>query len=319
MKAQKIEDAKLDALLKAHENENISWDRDKVIIDGIYYYRASKFTDDHVSNKVNAQSLIKSEPAFDYSFMDDIYAILDANNIERVRYPLPNHIKGGLNHERDAQYMLDLFAAFPHILQYEKMPIDGKLYEEESEDRLNFYLVEKGLQTGRIATNDLAEYITEHGGTVKFLFSTDYKIGNKMGERLLTMSYKNEKTKAEAKINWGYYQKKFIKYIPEEDCYARNPKYNHEPLFIAIQSQLCYILLKTKDITGNKSFRFITDAVYFNELDIDTIAEQMKAEFPNYDYRIYDTYQSGDDKHGVILYKTYKDIPKAPRSHHKKA
>ena len=37
MKAQKIEDAKLDELLKAHENENISWDRDKIIIDNILY------------------------------------------------------------------------------------------------------------------------------------------------------------------------------------------------------------------------------------------------------------------------------------------
>ena len=319
MKAQKIEDAKLDELLKAHENEKISWDRDKVIIDGIYYYRASKFTEDYVSNKVNAQSLIKAEPAFDYSFMDDIYKILDENEIDHIRYALPNHIRGA-NHERDCQYMLDLFSAYPHILQYEKMPIDGDLYTEESPDRLNFYLVTEGLQKDRLVTNDLADYITAHGGSVKFLFSTDYKIGNKMGERLLTMSYKNEKTKAEAKINWGYYQKKFIKFIPEEDCYARNAKYNHEILMVAIISQLCYILLNIKDITGEATGKFVTDAFYFNNIDVDKITAEMSKRFQKYDYRIYDTYNSQiDDKHGSIIYKTYEDITKAPRNHHKKA
>lgn len=319
MKAQSIDDAKLDALLKVHEADNVSWDRDKVIIDGIYYYRASKFTEDYVQNKVNAQSLIKSEPVFDYSFMDDIYAIMDKNDIEKIRYPLPNHIRG-INHERDAQYMLDLFAAYPHILQYEKMPVDGELYTEEDPDKLNFYFIEEGIQKGRMATNDLAQYITEHGGKVRFLFATDYKVGNKMGERLLQMSYKNEKTKAEAKINWGYYQKKYLKYIEEEDCYARNPKYNHEPMFLAIVSQLCYILLKVRDITGGQTGKFITDAFYFNNLDLDTVVVEMKQQFPNYDYRIYDTYeQNENDKHGTIVYKTYADIPKAPRSHHKKA
>ena len=41
--------------------------------------------------------------------------------------------------------------------------------------------------------------------------------------------------------------------------------------------------------------------------------------FPNYDYRIYDCQMKNEeDSHGTVIYKTYPDLPDAPRSHHKK-
>lgn len=314
-----IDDAELDSILKSKVNDKYAWDPSKIVIDGILYYRAS-IVKDEVSTKSTAMSLIKKEPAFDFSFMDDVYKILDEHDIEHIFYARPTMTSG--NHERDFQYMLDLYSAYPHVLNYEHLPIDGQLYEEESTERMNFYVYHgKKLRNNCIVTDDLKKYIEYNNlGTCEFLFSTNYQTGSKIGAKLIEMVYKNKKTKAEAKeLHYGYYQKKFIQYDPEQDCYVRNPKYNHELLMVAVLSQLVYIMLNIADIIG-KGGRFVTDAYFFKkEPDIDYIKEQLKARFGNYDYRICDTWKTGtEDKHGEILYKSYKDLPEAPRSHHKK-
>lgn len=322
-KTKIIADAELDAILKKHENENISWDRDKVLIDGVMYYRESLCQIEAPTNKMTAQSLIKNEPAFDYSFMDEVYTILDENGLDHIRYARakrPTDLSAG-KCEALCRYQIDLHAAYPHILANEELPVDGKLYREEDPGKLNFYLVEKSSHApeGTICTNDLAGYIRANGGSVKYLFSTDHKTGSNMGERLLTLAYKNEKTKADIKnVHYGYYQKKYLLYIPEEDCYARYPKYNHELLMVAITSQLAYIMLRIAEFSKNEAGRFVVDAYHFGTLELQSIQDGMKQEFPKYDYRIFDKREKGEDNHGRVVYKTYKDIPKAPRSHHKK-
>lgn len=314
-----IEDVELDEIIKQKQSDKYAWDPTKIIIDGILYYRKS-IVSDEVSTKSTASSLIKKEPVFDFSFMDDVYRILDEHNIDQIFYARPR--KNGGNSEQDFQYEIDLYSAYPHVLNYEKLPVDGTLYEEESTDRMNFYVYHGNkLKPDCIVTDDLKKYIEENNiGTCEFLFSTNYQIGSKIGKKLIEMVYKNKKTKAEAKLlHYGYYQKKFIQYDPIQDCYIRNPKYNHELLMVAILSQLVFIMLNIADIIGHGG-RFVTDAYHFkNEPDIDHINEELQSRFKNYDYRIIDKWEKGTEhKDGNILYKSYPDLPAAPRSHHKK-
>ena len=89
---------------------------------------------------------------------------------------------------------------------------------------------------------------------------------------------------------------------------------------VAILSQLVYIMLNIKAIIDDRSSYFVTDAYLFDNLtDIDRVNREIKTMFPNYDYRIYDCQMKNEeDSHGTVIYKTYPDLPDAPRSHHKK-
>ena len=314
-----ISDAELDAILQQKQSALYAWDASKIIIDGVLYYRAS-IVSDEVPTKSTASSLIKKEPSFDYSYMDTVYKILDNNGINQIYYARP--MKQGGNHERDFQYQIDLYAAYPHILNYERLPIDGKLYEVEDPSRLNFYIYRgKHLKNNCIITDDLKNYVEQNNlGECTFIFSTNYQTGSKIGKKLIEMVYKNKKTKAEAKLlHYGYYQKRYIQYDPIQDCYIRNTKYNHELLMVAILSQLVFIMLNIADIFG-KGGHFVTDAYFFRDCpDLDHVNAEMSRLFENYDYRIIDTWTQGtEDKHGKIIYKSYPDLPEAPRSHHKK-
>ena len=153
------------------------------------------------------------------------------------------------------------------------------------------------------------------------MFSTDYKIGSKIGDKLMEMVYKNKKTKEEAKqIHYGFYQKKYLEYDIENDCYNRYEEHKYEILMIAILSQLVYIMLNIRDIISDDAYYFVTDAYFFNNIDdVNDVASRLKSRFENYDFRIIDcTVPSEEDKHGTVIYKSYPDLPEAPRSHHKK-
>ena len=78
-----IEDAELDAIIREKQSDVYAWDTSKIIIDGILYYRKS-IVNEEVSTKSTANSLIKKESVFDYSFMDDIYRILDEHDIDQT-------------------------------------------------------------------------------------------------------------------------------------------------------------------------------------------------------------------------------------------
>ena len=316
-----IDDEVFVRLLEENASDDYAYDDTKICIDGLIYYRKSVVLGTTVSSKSTANSLIKREADFDYQFCDDMYEILDRHGIDAIKYARETRGKS-----KDASlyhYQLDLYSAYPHILKYEKLPVNGNLYEEESQDRLNFYRYNgKVLKNNCIITNDLKEYVEKNNlGECEYLFSTDYKVGSKMGDKLIEMVYKNKRTKEEAKeIHYGYYQKKYIKYDAKNDCYVRNIKYNHEILMVAILSQLVYIMLNLKAIIDDRSSCFVTDAYLFDNLtDINRVNGEIKAMFPNYDYRIYDCQMKNeDDPHGTVIYKSYPDLPDAPRSHHKK-
>lgn len=317
-----INDRELDDIIKEHIDEKFAWDPTKILIDGRLYYRES-IANTGVSTKMTAASIIKKEPEFDYHFMDEVYSILDEHKVPQIFYA---HVTKKISNKDEGDYQneLDLYSAFPHILKYERMPLDGTLYKEESPDRMNFYLYKgKKLRPDCIITDDLKSYIEEHNmGSCEFLFSLDCKVGSKMGDRLIPMVYKNKKTKAEAKqLHYGYYQKKFLQYDRLQDCYIRNPKYSHELLMVAIESQLVYIMLNIVECIGGDGF-IKKDAYHFDvDPDLDAIRKLFDEKFSNYDYRVIDNWKkrqdNGDDD--GIVYKSYPELAEAPRSHHKKA
>ena len=314
-----IADYKIDELLENNKSVEYHWDENKVIYNGVLMTRAS-IVDAMPKTKTTASSIIKKDPQFDYSFMDELYIRLDQMGLDHIAYA---HVNNEVNGSTKFRYQLDLYSAYPHVIQYEKMPVDGTLYMEESPDRLNFYLYSGDyLSNHCIITDDLKDYIEEHNlGLCTFMFSTDYCIGCNMGKKLIEMVYKHKGTKAEAKeVHWGYYQKRFLEYIEDEDCYAKRTAYNKEPLMVAIVSQLVFTMVSIRDIIGDNNGRFVVDAYYFDqEPDIDHIKEEMTARFSNYDYRVIDSSKKGtEDKHGEILFKSYPDLKDAPRSHHKK-
>ena len=323
-KALTIADTLLDELLEAKKSEEFTWSKNKVVVDNVLYYRESIVTE--TSTKSTAQSLIKKEAEFDYNFCEEIYETLDEHHVNHIMYARPSRsvihndsMRPNLIHH----YQIDLYSAYPHILKYEKLPVAGNLYKTEDPNLLNFYkYTGKYLKDKCIATNDLKEYIEKNGiGKCEYMFSTDYKVGSKLGDNLMCMVYKNKKTKADAKaIHYGFYQKKYLEYDLEQDCYNRYEEHKYEILMVAVLSQLVFIMLNIKDIIDTNSYHFVTDAFYFNELDdIDAVVTKLKAKFENYDYRIIDCETpSVEDKHGTIVYKSYPDLPDAPRNHHKK-
>lgn len=318
-KINEINDAELDQLIEANKSEDFAWNKNKIIIDGILYYRKSVVTD--VSTKSTAASLIKKEADLDYNYCEEIYATLDENGIDALMCARP--ATGSYKNIHDFHYQLDLYSAYPHIFKYERLPVAGNLYKTEDPAKMNFYKYNGGkLKDNCIITDDLKNYVEANGmGTCTYLFSTDYKIGSKMGDKLIDMVYKNKKTKAEAKqIHYGYYQKKYISYDYNEECYVRDESNKYEILMIAVLSQLVYIMLNIRDIIKDDAYHFVTDAYFFDNIDdIDRINRELSASLPNYDYRIIDcTKPSKEDRHGTILYKSYPDLPDAPRSHHKK-
>ena len=310
----------LEKIIKENENDNFHFEDDKIVIDGEMYLARNPYFYNGVlhTTKSSANSLIKKEPEFDYNFCEEMYETFMSHGIDTIRYARPKNKCC----KRDFNYMIDLYSAYPHVLKYEKLPIAGNFYTYEDSTKMNFYkYAGKYFREDCIVTDDLKNLIeSDNLGVCEFLFSTDYKVGSKIGDKLIDMVYKNKRTKADAKnIHYGYYQKRYLQYNMKEDCYVRNEKQTHELLMVAVCSQLAYIMYKIFTYAESCSdYNFVTDAYFFNTLNIDKFVKNMK-NIPNYDYRIYDCTKKGaDDTHGTVIYKSYPDLPDAPRNHHKK-
>lgn len=314
MKAQPIDDKRLDEILSEYIHPTEWYDHNKIINDGITYYRQSIMQDK--PTKGRAKSFIDKEPSLTYSYTEDIYAILDSPTdspmLHVLRYATPTS-KGSKT--RSYENEIDLQAAFPHIVNFARIPIDGRLYREEHPDRLNFYIYKgKALNDGCLITDELKNYIDDHNlGDCVYVFSTDFTVGTKLGAKLLDMYNKNTETKARAKeMHWGYFQKQYIRYDKEQDCYVRDERYKSELLMIAIKSHASYIMLKIRESIGIYDGCFVVDAYKWDgDYDIDRIHELFKNEFKDYHYRVYNY-----TKLPHIIYANFAPIKK--RSHHAK-
>ena len=125
-KQYSIADYKIDELLEANRSEDYHWDENHVIVDGVLMTRDSVLQT-IPNTTVTAASIIKKDPQFDYSFMDTVYIRLDQMNIDHITYA---HKSSTDNRKNKYHYQIDLYSAYPHVIEFERMPIDGTLYED---------------------------------------------------------------------------------------------------------------------------------------------------------------------------------------------
>lgn len=277
--------------IEKHTKE--AYKTDGIIINGELI--SAKTTE--TKRKPLVRALVEKEAYFNISYMNKVYRILEKYGLDRIKYPFFKN-----NGIKDANsYSLDIFSAYPTALTYEKLPIDGEIYEEESEDRLNFYrYTGSQLTEDCIVCGKLADAIKDEDKV--FLFSTDYIQGSEMGRYILEKAHKSKEDKAEIKerADYGFLQKRFLKLSDNEDFYILTETYTRELIMVAVISAILNVVLNLKCI--EKGYIQV-DALHFNSSEkIDNLKKMMYSQFNEYDFRI------TEKKTGEILYQSYREL-----------
>ena len=293
-------------IIDKHKNSpNMCFSEDIIYIDGNPYTKEQmKFNKEETKTKYTMLGLLKKEPMFDYSFMERVYKILDKNNIDWLKAP---HFCGNVHSKKEFNRQMDLFSAYPHVLKYEYMPVNGKIYEKETVGTIPFYHYNGPLFGDCIITKplkDRLEKILDKGTyEIDYLFSTDCKKGNYIGDTLIEACYKSVEEKKETKgVHWGYLEKKYLE--KHNNCYVRNEYFNHQILMVHILSVLYEIILGIAFyLNGEDLGRICVDAVYYNEDENKTerLKDLFERELKEYDYRII-------DKEENLLYQSYENL-----------
>ena len=248
--------------------------------------------------KQTASSLIKRDGSLNFSYVSQIYEILDMHNIDNLKSVRPKKLFSG-----DSVYQVDLFSAYPHILKYAEMPCDGILSDTYDKDMLNFYRVKSDYVTSdAVITEDLANYIKTNGmGEVEYLFSTPKQKGCFIGEYLWNKSHSNIESKAELKeIHYGFWERHFLELSPDESCYLINEYQKYEILMCTITSQLLFYMFQLKEALSANYI--IVDAVHFDNFD-DTTVDTVKSILPEWLH-----WRIKENETGNVLYQTFEDL-----------
>ena len=312
----------MDKLLAEHDTDEIYYDRTVIRnYKGKALYKSNKHVADVVgkSNKSTAGSLARRDASLKYSYMDEIYSILDNKNLTRL-----TPIQKAGRHKDD--YEVDIYSAFPTVLKYERMPIDGFLSLDGPHDNmLNFY-VYKGtaeFTNNAIITDDLNTYITSHNiGETEYLFSTPCKEGCLIGDILYEKAFDTVESKKEIKnIHYGYFNKPYVEISFDKSCYVKSEEHIYELLACQINSQMLYYMMMLKDAINGTSI--IVDAVQFSCYD-DSIVNKVKSVLPDhFDFRIkgngefFKIVDGEKVKTDYILYQSYENLPTKKEKHAK--
>ena len=291
----------MENLVGAFDTDEIYFDRDVVRSTVGYdkYIRKGTRREAYTPRKSTAGSLARRDAKLNYSYMDEVYHIFEANGIKQARaiHKLGKH--------EESNYELDVFSAHPTMLKYEKMPVDGFLMTDgPHKDMLNFYLYdgEGGFTKDSLITDDLKNFLeAKYPGHSKYLFSTPCTVGTFPGEWLYSKAHDTQESKKEIKeIHYGYYQKPYLKLSLMGDCYVRYENHIYELLICQIFSQLLYYMIQLFEKLNGTSI--IVDAVQFPCYD-ENVLKNIKSILPDYvDFRI------RIDKEN-ILYQTYEALP----------
>lgn len=290
-----IDGRKLDTYISKHTKE--AYRRDGIVINGeLILAKMTEAPNDKV-RKPLVKSLVEKESYFDISYMGSVYRVLEKHGIDRIRYPF---FKNSTN-KSDYHFSLDIFSAYPTALAYEKLPIDGEIYDKEDKNKLNFYLY-KGSQLTEncIICGSLADSIKDKDK--EFLFSTDFIQGSHMGQYILEKAHKSKEDKNEIKerADYGWLQKKFLKLSDNEDFYILTETYVRELVMVAVTSAILNVIVNLKSIEGGY---IQIDALHFNSAEkIDNLKKMMYNRFKEYDFRI------EDKRTEEILYQSYRPL-----------
>lgn len=322
----------IEKVLKGKKDPKTSYDQDCIIYKGTpLMTRECKIIEAKRKNSkdYSPSSLAKKDERMHYSYTAELYRILERNGLDRIQYPI---LHGPREPKENFRYELDLYSAYPHIFAQEKMPVDGFIsYEQGNPENIDFYLYtgpDGELINGTIFSDALEEYIPQG----KYLFSVPSQKGMKAGIFLYDQAHRSIESKAKLKeFHWGYYQKKYLQPIFDEngeiECYEMNENFIYEILMIVILSNLTHIILNLKSLFPESMA--IVDAIFFDKntfcfenwetYDHDHTRSQMaidlmKEKFPGYHFRIKD-YSEFDAKEDFILssieyiyFRTYETL-----------
>lgn len=284
--------------------------------------------------KFSAMKVLRDSPELYYSGIDDMYRALDKNYIDKFTFA---NVYANPEHKRkdDFEYQEDLFSAYPHFLEYAKMPVDGEVYTEERPDKLNYYYLEdhSGLlfpmqsstryNLGCIVTDNLKNFVEENMEDANieftFLFGTDYSVGHKAAKDILKSAYDTkESKKSTKKIRWGFFRRPYIKIDQVNDTYraVRQAENVYEPFFCQIISEMVYVqLVLRKKIYGSifQGGYMCVDAFFYDGDHTEDVKKVLDEDLKDYhlDYRIYHKDE--------VIYRSYEEpISKYQKSRRKK-
>lgn len=257
------------------------------------------------NRKVTARSLISHEGPLQYSYVEEMYHELEKYNVDHILSP---HVKN--RYEKNIEFELDLYSAYPHILKFCDIPHDGLLTfkEDATGERMNFYLYNGDYLTDNsIIEDSLKDYVNAHNmGTCTYLFSTPKGKSAYIGDWLWSRAHKDIESKQLIKaIHYGYYQKPYLNLDGSNDCeyYVKNDRYRYEILMACICSILARYMLEIKDKVDGAYIK--VDAVYFKDVEKCNIPE-IEALLPdNFHFRIKQHHQGEEDS---IVYQTYENL-----------
>ena len=308
---EELTQGQMNKLVSEYDTDEIYYDREVVrnYKGDILYSKKGKNTDSFNKKQVSAGSLARRDAALQYSYMDKVYSILDEHGLYSLDIMQAERKKH--------KYQMDLTSAYPTILKYGKVPVDGILeHDHPHDDMMNFYYFEmhKGLDLElhfskrAIVTDDLANYLTEHEyGTCTYLFSTPQSDGCMTGEWLYKNTHDTAEKKAEIKktIHYGYYQKPYLQISEDLSCYVKYEAYIYQLLMCHIFSQLLYHMITVRDKINAPSL--YVDAVQFDEYN-DSMIDDIKSVLPSYfDFTI--EQNKTQETPEVTLYRTSQPLP----------
>lgn len=295
----------MDSIVGDKDSETIYYDKNVVFSSkgNVLYvrdgYQLPKTFEQKKTN-VSAGSIARRDGSINYSFVKEIYGLLENEDIDYIRSA---HRLGA---RRPCRYQVDLHSAYPHILRNEKIACDGFIETTYNSEMLNFYLCESDIITNQsIITEELKDYVEANNlGTCKYLFSTPYNNGCFVGEWLYAKAYGTKESKDSIKgFHYGYYQKKFLQLSDDGSCYLIDERHKYELLMANICSHLLYYMLQLQDVLNGAYI--VTDAIYFDDYD-DTTVDKIKSVLPEWmDFRII------DNQTDTKLYQTYDDLKTA--------
>lgn len=273
-------------------------DKDKIV--AMQVKGAKLYQPEFSGKKISAGSLARRDGALQYSYIPAIYKELEENDLNHIRAP---RLLGRSPKNRGISYQLDLSGAYPLILKYCEMPIDGTISYTEDKELMNFYIYKgSAFSNGSIMNDVLADLVKTEGlGEVKYIFSVPKKVGCSAGEYLYDMYHKSIEDKAKTKdeIHYGYWEKPYIKLSPEGDCYLIKEQYRYELLMASIISYQSYYIYNLQKAMEAKYH--LVDAVYMEEYPDDEMFKRINSVLPGFlEWKIV------DNKADKVVYMNYE-------------
>lgn len=301
------------SVVRNNPNDAISYDRD------VIYYKGEMLTTKEnlktlskakEKRKYTPSSLMKKDEKMAYQYVAEIYRTLESHGIDVIQYP---YIIRPERPEEEYKYELDLYSAYPTILKYEKMPIDGMVsYTKGQNGYLDFYICTKEnpiVGTERIFTGEFPELVP-YGD---YLFSIPCERGLKSGVFLWDQAHRSIESKKNLKdFHWGYYQKKYLTPVlginGKVEYYELNENFIYEILMVAIVTILTKISYHMLQCVPGYP---VVDAVKFPQNEnVEKLKMMMSKNFPDYDFRIKNlkAIQGRDREGNVLEHYSWDDI-----------